>query len=314
MSATTDPLQPAPPPADGWLGLACGFLAALLFAGKAVLVRVAYAHGADVTALLGLRMAISLPCFAAVAWWFARRAPPLPRGDVVRLLALGVLGYHVASWLDFAGLRHIDAPLERVVLFIYPTIVIAIGAWRGRTIVNTRVVVALIATYGGILLTWGDRIRIDQGSSVGVALVASSAVVFALYMVLGEGVIRRVGGMRAMAVAMLGGCATTIVHAAIAAPVLTWVPNQAVLACGVALAVTATVIPVFLAGIALARLGSGRAALVGCVAPAATALISHLALGERLGGLGWSGIAVTTVGAVLVGSGRKAPAEQRRTR
>lgn len=307
MPAAPTPAAVQPPIAvatAGWLGLGCGLAAAVLFAGKAVLVRLAYAHGGEATALAGLRMAASLPCFALVAWWSARREGPLARGDTIRLLLLGVLGYHLASWLDFAGLHHIDAPLERVVLFIYPTIVVAVGVWRGRTAVTGRLIVALLATYGGIVATWGDRLRFGHGSALGVALVGASAVIFAVYMVLSEDLIRRVGGVRAMATAMLGGCATTIAHAAIAAPASGWAPNATVVGCGLLLALTATVIPVLLAGIATARLGASRAALVACVAPAATALISWAVVGEHLGALGWIGIALTTAGAVLVGKPR----------
>jgi drug/metabolite transporter (DMT)-like permease len=288
-----------------WLGLLCGVSAAVLFSGKAVLVRLAYAHGGEATALMGLRMAASLPFFAAIAWWFARRDGRLPIGDTVRLLLLGILGYHLASWLDLEGLRFIDAAFERVVLYMYPTLVLAVAVLRGRNVFNLRLVIALLATYGGILLTWGDRITVGSGSGAGVALVAASAVVFAIHMVLTEDLVRKIGGVRAMAVSMLGACATTIVHALIAAPVNLLAPNAPVVSCGLALALTGTVIPVLLFGMAVARLGSARAAMVGCVAPAMTALIGWMTLGEHLGALGWTGIVVTTLGAILIGQPRK---------
>jgi drug/metabolite transporter (DMT)-like permease len=300
VSVTASPTTP--PSARitvAWLGLLCGVAAAVLFAGKAVLVRLAYAHGADPTALLALRMALSLPCFALAAWWFARRDGPLPVGDRVRLLALGVLGYHVASWLDFAGLRHIDAALERVVLFLYPTLIAVAAIVRGRESATARFLLTLAATYGGILLTWGDRLAVGgfHATAVGVGLVAASAVAFAAYMVLGEDLIRRIGGLRAAAVAMTGACVTTAVHGLVATPGALLHPTPAVFGLGAALAVLATVIPVFLAGLAVQHLGAARAAIVGCIAPALTALLAWALVGERLGMLGWLGIAVTMAGA-----------------
>lgn len=302
MSAPAIPTKPAALQTNlAWLGLLCGLIAAVLFAGKAVLVRIAYAHGADPTALLGLRMALSLPCFAVLAWWFARGTAPLALRDRVALLGLGVLGYHVASWLDFAGLRHIDAALERVVLFLYPTITALWAIWLGRERARVALFVGLACTYVGILLTWGDRIVVTGAArtGLGVALVAAAALVFAIYLLAAEGIFRRVGGLRATAVAMLGACMTTVIHALIATPTALLHPTPIIFWLGAALALLATVIPVLLAGVALQHLGAARSALLGTVAPAITALLGWVFAGEFLGLLGWTGIAITMAGAWL---------------
>lgn len=286
------------------LGTSCGIAAAVLFAGKAVLVRLAFAHGAGPTDLLAWRLAFSLPCFALLAAWYAREHGALATGDRVRLLALGVLGYHVASWLDFAGLQYIDAALERVVLFLYPTVVVGIAIARRKRGVDARLLLALAATYGGILLTWGDRV--ETARALGVVLVAASAVTFAVHLVLVEGLVQRIGGTRAMAVAMIGAATTGLLHALLLAPAATLHPSASTVGFGATLALFSTVIPVLLAAVALQHLGAARAAVLGTVAPALTALIGWALLGERLGVIGWCGIVVTMIGAVLVS--RKPPA------
>ena len=279
-------------------GTICGVLAAVLFAGKAIFVRLAYGHGGGATDLLAWRLAFSMPCFAAIAAWYAHRQGPLDSTERLRLLLLGVLGYHVASWLDFSGLRFIDAALERVVLFLYPTVVVALAVLRGRRGIDRNVFLALAATYGGILLTWGDRIHTAR--AIGVLLVAASAVTFAVHLVLIEDVVKRVGSTRAMAIAMLGATTTAVLHALLLAPQATLHPSAATLGYGAALALLATVVPVLLAGAALVRLGAARAAVLGTVAPALTALLGWAVLGESLGPLGWCGIAVTMGGALLM--------------
>ena len=302
------PASTAPPPSislprTGLLvGFVCGVLAAIFFAGKGVLVRLAYTHGAEATSLLALRFAWSLPCFAAVAWWYARRAGPLAPGDRLRLLGLGILGYHIATWLDFAGLTYIDAALERVVLFLYPTVVLGLGLWQRRQWPEARLIAALLATYGGIILTWGDRIQVGDPAQtgLGVAFVAASAVTFAVHLVYIDPLIRRIGGIRAMAVAMVGACITSLLHAVIQVPERLVSPNAAIIGLSAALALVGTVIPVFLASIAMQRLGAARTAILGTVGPVFTALFGWFMLGEVLGVAGWLGLAVTTAGATLV--------------
>jgi drug/metabolite transporter (DMT)-like permease len=290
-----------------WLGLWCGVGAATLFAGKAVLVRIGYQHGAGTTDLLALRMLVSLPCFAVIAWWMGRGVAPLGTGERVRLLLLGVLGYHVASWLDFAGLQHIDAALERVVLFIYPTLVTGWALMRGTRTLTRPLAVALAATYGGILLTWGDRVTFGgQGAHtvLGVVWVALSALAFAIHLVLCEDQLKRLGGIRAMAIAMLGAGATILVQALIEAPPALFHPSTGALWCGVALGIVATVIPCLLGGLAIQHLGAARAAVVGCVAPVATALLGWAFLGEVLGTAAWAGCVLTMWGALAAGRTR----------
>src|SRR3954465_15875201 len=78
--------------------------AATLFSVKAVIVKLMYRVGVDATAAIGLRMALALPVFAVLAWRAERAAATaITARQLAATAAIGVLGYHVASWLDFAG-------------------------------------------------------------------------------------------------------------------------------------------------------------------------------------------------------------------
>ena len=106
-------------------GVACVVLAAIGFSAKAVLVKLAYrAHPIDAVTLLALRMLFSLPAFLAMGIWSHRAgaASKLSRKTWGRVIALGFVGYYLASYLDFLGLQYISAGLERLVLFLYPTL------------------------------------------------------------------------------------------------------------------------------------------------------------------------------------------------
>ena len=111
-------------------------LGVLGFSFKAILIKLAYAaYPVDAVTLLALRMVYATPFFAAMAWWAARDrgAPPLTRDDWKQLALLGFIGYYLASLFDFMGLQYITAALERLVLFLYPTMVVLLSAlWLRR--------------------------------------------------------------------------------------------------------------------------------------------------------------------------------------
>ena len=83
----------------------------MLFSGKAIVVKLAYRYGVDPATLLALRMALALPFFVIAYAWSARGAAPLATADHMRLIAIGLLGYYAASYLDFLGLQYISAAL-----------------------------------------------------------------------------------------------------------------------------------------------------------------------------------------------------------
>ena len=71
------------------------------------------------------RMLFALPMFvAARVVGRARQAGPDARATGWRVGALGFCGYYLASFLDFAGLQYVSASLERLILYLNPTLVL----------------------------------------------------------------------------------------------------------------------------------------------------------------------------------------------
>lgn len=108
-------------------GLVFAVTGAIAFSGKAIIVKLAYRHGVDAVTLIMLRMLFALPIFAVMAWWASRGKPALTRRDWLGVLGLGVTGYYLSSFLDFAGLQYISASLERLILYLNPTLVMLLG-------------------------------------------------------------------------------------------------------------------------------------------------------------------------------------------
>ena len=108
------------------MGPLCAVLGVLGFSFKAILIKLAYAAApVDPVSLMTLRMLYAAPFYIAIAWWSGHspRAATITRRDARLLVVLGFVGYYLSSLLDFIGLQYVTASLERLVLFLYPTIV-----------------------------------------------------------------------------------------------------------------------------------------------------------------------------------------------
>lgn len=280
-------------------GLA-GITAAAGFSLKAVLAKLAYRHGVDATTLLAMRMAFAAPIYVGLLAASSRGVPALPRVTLLRACAVGILGYFVASYFDFLGLQRISAGLERLVLYLYPTIVLVFGlAFLGKS-ARAAEVVGLIVAYVGLALALSSDVSLGRDPNrlaAGVGLVFLSAVSYAIYVALSGELVPRIGTTRFTAIAMLAATvpmlATFVARGGLAG--LGRIPGEAV---GIALAMSvfATVLPSLMMTLSISRLGSTRAAILGSVGPVLTIGLEASWLGEPVSSR-------TLAGTVLVVSG-----------
>ena len=286
------------------IGLLCAVLAAVGFSGKAILVKLAYRHGVDAETLLALRMAFSLPFFVTMGWMSAHpKEARLTRRDWAWLFGLGLLGYYLASYLDFLGLRYISAALERLILFVYPTLVVLLAALLFGQRIAHRVLSALTLCYAGIALAVAHDWRLAGSTrdlALGSALVFGSALSYALYL-LGNGrVVSRIGTMRVTAVASVIACLLALGQFLLMRPVTTLVQPWPVYGLALAMALFSTVLPVWLLSEAIHRLGAGQVALTGSLGPVVTLLLAWLLLDEPLGVAQLAGVALVITGVAVM--------------
>jgi drug/metabolite transporter (DMT)-like permease len=275
-------MSPAPSTRPHWPGLLLAAGGAVAFSGKAIIVKLAYRHGVDAVTLIMLRMLFALPLFVAMAWWAGRRLPPMSRRDLLAVAGLGFSGYYLASYLDFLGLQHISASLERLILYLTPTVVMLLGWWRFKRPVGRAQALALAVSYVGVVLVFGHELRLDGPRvALGTALVAASTLSYAVYLLYSGEVVRRLGAMRLTGWASAIACLLCIAQflllrpalgvAAVAEPVL-WLSLLNALAC--------TVAPVLMVMMAIERIGSALASQVGMIGPLSTIAMGVLILGE----------------------------------
>ena len=278
-------------------GLALAILGSVFFSGKGVVIKLSYRYGVDPTTLIALRMAFAAPFFVLVYAWVARRSPPLARGDHLRLIGLGLLGYYASSYLSFLGLEHVSAGLERLILYLNPTLVLLMSAaFLGKRIERLDWM-ALGVSYCGIVLAVGHQLRFDGGRvAYGAALVFGSALFYAVYLVLSGELMRRVGAIRLTAYAMLVSTAAVLLQFTLVHPLATLNQPTPVLWLSFINGFVCTVLPVFAIMMAVDRIGAGNAALAGMVGPVSTILVAWLFLGETVTGWQLAGTALVLTG------------------
>ena len=291
------------------LGALLVFVSGVAFSTKAVLVKLAYRHGIDSVSLLALRFGFSAPFFAVAAFgWHLRgkRPAPLSSRDQLSIVGLGVLGYYLASLCDFIGLRYISAGLERLILFIYPTLVVVIETWLFKARLGRRQVLALLITYAGIALAFHGELG-NYGSDVprGAAWVFGCALTYALYLLGAGRMVPKLGSQRFTALALLAATAAVLVHALLANAKILGLPPAAY-GIGLVMALLATVLPAFLLARGIALIGSGPAAIISTVGPVSTILLAYFFLQEPLSLTELAGTALVISGATLVAVGKSA--------
>jgi drug/metabolite transporter (DMT)-like permease len=290
------------------LAIVLAGLGAMLFSAKAIVVKLCYRHGADPETVLALRMAFSLPFFWSAVWWYTttRRPAPVSRQDVVTVLGLGLVGYYLASYLDFLGLQYISAGLERIILYLSPTIVLLVsGLLLGKRI-DRRQWLAMVVAYAGVLLVFLHDVRLEgQRAALGSSLVFMSAVAYALYLICSGEIVQRVGSLRLVAYASGGATVLCVLQALIRNPQGLVSQSPEVYALSVLNGSLCTAVPMLLIMAAVKRVGPGLAAQAGVIGPVATVILGWYLLGEPITSLQVVGMAVVLVsmGILLTATG-----------
>ena len=292
------------------IGILFALLAAIGFSFKAILVKFAYRYNIDAETLLALRMTLALPFYLAIGL-FARheQRSPMQTRDWLWMVWLGFVGYYLSSYLDFLGLNHISSGLERLILFLYPTMVIVISAIFLKKPITLRTMIALALCYGGIGLAGGH----DLGSNVvsrheiiiGSALVFAAAVAYALYLIGNGLVVGRLGSLQVTAWASSFACLFSIGQFVLIRPVETlfnhvWQLWVIILV----MVVVSTVAPVWMVSEAIRRIGAGPVSMTSAMGPVVTIGLGWLMLNEPFGWNQFFGAALV-IGGVWVISRQK---------
>ncbi len=248
------------------MGLALAMAGAIAFSGKAIIVKLSYRHGVDAVTVIMYRMLFALPMFMVISWWASQRAHakahPLSRRDVLAIMGLGFLGYYLASFLDFLGLQTISAGLERLIIYLNPTLVMLLSA-----------------------LIYKHRLHRMR--------VWAMAISYALYLMFSGQMVQRIGALRLVGLASSVACVLAIGQFFLLRPLSSMAVPDEVLYLALLNATACTVAPVLLIMLAIERIGASLTAQIGMVGPMSTVSLGVLVLGEPLNA--WIGLGTLLV-------------------
>src|SRR5688572_25223399 len=259
-------------------GLALALLGAIAFSGKAIIVKLAYRYDVDAVTLIMLRMLFALPIFALMAWWASRGKTALTRNDWLGVVGLGVIGYYLSSFLDFMGLQYVTASLERLILYLNPTLVLLLGWLLYRKAFRPIQLIGMAISYCGVILVFGHEVQLQGGqAALGTLLVFASAVTYAVYLVYSGEVVQRLGSLRLVGLATSVACLCCLLQFVVLRPIgsaLEVAPE--VIWLSVLNATLCTAAPVLMVMMAIERIGPALAAQSGMVGPMSTILMGVL--------------------------------------
>ena len=287
---------------DALTGVIFALIAAVGFSAKSILIKLAYLDHVDAITLLALRMVFSVPFFVAVAIWVNRRhSVPLKQQDWFAVIALGLLGYYLSSYLDFLGLQYISAGLERLILFLYPTMTVILSALIYKRAIGRKVIAAMALSYAGILLVFLHDVGMSQGSVLlGASLVFASTLSYSAYLVGASHAIARIGATRFTAYAMVVASAASLLQFGVTHPLSALDLPLRVYELSIAMAIFSTVLPVFLLSYAIKRIGSGNSSLIGSAGPVVTIALAYVFLNEGVSLLQIAGSSLVLAGVIVV--------------
>ena len=215
-------------------------------------------------------------------------------------------GFHrLLPWqyLDFAGLQYISAGLGRLILYLYPTIVVLMSALFLKQPIHKRHLLSLALSYGGIALVFNAEIKFGGDWNLillGSGLVFASAVAYAIYLIAGSRYVQKIGSMRFTAYAATAASFFVIAHfMALRGPSQLAVSHP-VYVLVLIMAIFTTVLPLWLMAEGLKRIGANQVALVGCIGPLSTMIFGQIFLDERITLIQLAGAGLVLAGVLII--------------
>ena len=260
---------------------------------------------------MALRMLSALPFFLLLAWFNRANNKNIVAKDWGILVVAGLIGYYLSSWLDFAGLMYISASLERIILFLYPTLTVIATSFIYKKPLNAYSIFAIALSYGGtviVMLQEQSNVPHEGNFWLGVSLVFASAISFAAYLLLTPRLIHKFGSWNFSGLALSIACIGMLTHYCIATPnpigLLAALPSS-VIWYGIALGLLVTVLPTILVAQSIARLGAAQTAMIASIGPILTIILATLLLGETLNTIQWFGCALNIIGVLMITLAKK---------
>jgi drug/metabolite transporter (DMT)-like permease len=266
----------------------------------AIFGKLAFDDGATAGTLLAARFtiaALELWCVVLLQGLLPQMRAVAPR-DAMIALGLGACGYALQAGCYFVALEHVDASLLSLILYTYPAIVTVAAVALGRERLDRRRLLALGLVSTGLVLILATA-GATSISGLGVALGLGAAFTYSAYILVSDGVARRLPALTLATLVCTGAAVSLTIGSALTGQLD---PGDVTLAGWGWLACLATVstvgaITLFFAG--LSRVGPTSASILSTFEPVVTVVLAAVVLAEHLAPIQVAGGALVLT-AVLV--------------
>lgn len=285
-------------------GVLLVLIGAACFSTKAIFVKLTLNHGVDAITALMFRMLFALPYYLGVLIFSpAVKIQHLKTAPWGKLLGIGLVGYYLASLFDFLGLQYIQANLERLIVFVYPTLVLILGAWLFKRVITRQQLIAVGITYSGILIAClsQDFELTGKGVGLGIFYIFMSALAYAFYLVYSDDLIKQMGTMAFNCLSMLISTVAVLIHFGYLYGFKLTGYDWEVYLYGALMGIIATVIPTLSLTKGISLIGSSNAAILSTFGPVATILMSYFILHEPFSILQGIGTIFVLAGVLFLG-------------
>src|SRR5260221_3486074 len=169
-------------------------ISAASFGTFAILGRYAFADGLDAPTFLFLRFSRAALLLVPL---LAVRGEPLPRPPIlVRLVGMGAVGYVGQAMAYLTALKYASSGLVALLLYLYPTFVALLSAIVLREKITHTTALALAMALIGLALTVGPA----GGQLLGSLLAVSAAMIYSVYILVGNQVLKQVSPLMSSAI------------------------------------------------------------------------------------------------------------------
>ncbi len=293
------------------VGVVFALVGAVMFSAKAIFVKIAYGIQPDLDAvtLIMFRMGFALPFFIIILLLELRKKKvKFDNRTLAKIFVMGFVGYYLGAYFDFKGLQYLDASLERVILYIYPTFVLILSFFFNKKKIKPVQLLAIGITYLGVIVAFQGRIEQSSNIVLGTVLIVLCSLTYSLYLVGSESLVGKLGAKLLTSSALIVSSVCVLVHKVIVSGSTMPLTEVEPKVMGVALliAIFSTVIPSFLVTESIRRLGASNAAILASIGPISTIIMAHFVLGEQISSFLIYGTLVVILGISLITFSRKA--------
>jgi len=266
------------------------------FASLGILIKCAFAGGANISTILAGRFLIAA-FFLLLYLKLRRTSLVISPKSTLQLTLMGAVGYGGMSMLYANAIHYLPASLTSMLLYTYPALVTVLAVLVGDERFTLQKGAALLLCSAGLVMLLGasfDGVRL-----AGVLSVLGAAVIYSGYIVIGNRILKDLDPLvTSLYVCSSAGLAFLCYGMVTGELLLIISPAGWLSILGIAVFPTLFGVIGFFAGLRL--IGATNASIISTLEPLLTVLLSALLLGERITALQGLGGSVLLAGAIIL--------------